>query len=341
MGKCFTKERYQGRLPIIAIEDAIKENSTVHLQALLASGYLTVDDLNRRNLLHQASWLGHPRCVRMLLEYGADPDVPHRKNGCTPLHLAHFCTVEETNPLQTIQALLTSGASVNNPGSSRCGKCPLDHAIQHQRLDSVQELIKAGSAITLQSVLITVDVANPQILELLLNNGGECGRLLEATKFWGQPLHRILYTPLKCPKECYKLMFKMLVQASVCRPVLHKSADSEPTREACNMYLFIEGDLRRLASDHHELTAYLFAYLVRNGMFPTPSLLEFAKNLDTGFEINLDWVDGYISTPASLVDLSVRVIRSSAYLYGNIIFGVYVLRVPTILKHLILLTDPC
>ena len=35
-------------------------------------------------------------------------------------------------------ALLQAGGNVNNPGNDKCGKYPIDHAIQHQRLDSVQ-----------------------------------------------------------------------------------------------------------------------------------------------------------------------------------------------------------
>ena len=35
-------------------------------------------------------------------------------------------------------ALLQAGGNVNNPGNDKCGKYPIDHAIQHQRLDSVE-----------------------------------------------------------------------------------------------------------------------------------------------------------------------------------------------------------
>ncbi len=35
-------------------------------------------------------------------------------------------------------SILQAGGSVNNPGNDKCGKYPIDHAIQHQRLDSVQ-----------------------------------------------------------------------------------------------------------------------------------------------------------------------------------------------------------
>ncbi len=55
---------------------------------------------------------------------------------------------------------------------------------------TVQVLIAAGSLVTLQSVLISIDVANPQILEKLLTSGANCDKLLDSVLFWGQPLHR-------------------------------------------------------------------------------------------------------------------------------------------------------
>ena len=99
-----------------AVEEAVKENALTRLTALLAETSISVTEIDRKNLLHQAAWLGYPTCVRMLLDTGAAPDVPHRKNGCTPLHLAHFCTVDDSNPGPTITALVKAGASVNNPG---------------------------------------------------------------------------------------------------------------------------------------------------------------------------------------------------------------------------------
>jgi len=74
-------------------------------------------------------------------------DEPHRKNGCTPLHLAHFCTIDDTNPDRTIRELTAAGADINNPGSRKCGKFPIEHAIQHQRLNSVQVLLSLGSQV--------------------------------------------------------------------------------------------------------------------------------------------------------------------------------------------------
>ena len=44
----------------------------------------------------------------------------------------------ESLTAEMFNALLQAGGNVNNPGNDKCGKYPIDHAIQHQRLDSVQ-----------------------------------------------------------------------------------------------------------------------------------------------------------------------------------------------------------
>lgn len=131
-----------------AVEEAIKDSAASRLNDLLSAGHLSSSELAHKSLLHQAAWLGHTTCVRLLLDYGASPDEPHRKNGCTPLHLAHFCTVvEDTNPGATIRTLVAAGADINNPGGRKCGKIPIAHAIQHQRIDSVQVLLSEGSQV--------------------------------------------------------------------------------------------------------------------------------------------------------------------------------------------------
>jgi len=44
-------------------------------------------------------------CVNVAEYLVTCADEPHRKNGCTPLHLAHFCTIDDTNPDKTIREL--------------------------------------------------------------------------------------------------------------------------------------------------------------------------------------------------------------------------------------------
>jgi len=64
---------------LLAAEEAVKESAAKRLEALLmapgpgGSDGLSASDVAQRHLLHQAAWLGHTACVRLLLEHGAEP----------------------------------------------------------------------------------------------------------------------------------------------------------------------------------------------------------------------------------------------------------------------------
>ena len=186
------------------------------------------------------------------------------------------------------------------------------------------------------------------------------GRCWTASLFWGRPLHRALCTRQKCPRECYKQMFQLLVQASVCLPQVKASAaprseaEGEPatnaeggpatnaeakpdvlTRHPSNQHLAIESELRKLSRDSVELTVYLYAYLLRNGLHPTESMKTFMNGLSP-----IEWVEGYLSSPPSLRDLAVRAVRSRTYLSGNVMYGVQRLGLPSRIRNLILLCNP-
>ncbi|ELT98236.1 hypothetical protein CAPTEDRAFT_185095 [Capitella teleta] len=312
------------------LDEAIRDNAHQRLEALLQSQpSIPTEAINHKHLLHQAAWLGNTQCVQILLESGADPDVCHRKNGCTPLHLAHFCMIDDTNPAKTIRALIDAGADVNNPGNDKCGKVPLDHAIQRQRIGSVEVLVDCGATVNLPSLLIAIDVANPVIVELLLAAGGQCGPVLETTVYWGQALHRVLYTPLKCPRECYRQMFRLFVQATVCQPSHHLR------KPASNTNIMIETELRTIARDYIDLTQYLYVFLVRNGFYPTECIKVFMKSLGC-----ISWLDEYLGNPAPLRDLCMRVCRSHLYQSGNILFGTERLKVPRRLKDYVIMQNP-
>jgi len=77
-------------------------------------------------------------------------------------------------------------------------------------------------------MLVAIDVASPQIVELLLLHGADCGKAVEAVSYWGQPLHRALYSH-KCPRESYKQMFRLLVQATVCAPQQQQQQQQQQT----------------------------------------------------------------------------------------------------------------
>lgn len=191
-------------------------------------------------------------------------------------------------------------------------------------------------------MLISIDVANPRILELLLIHGGDCGRpLTDTLLFWGQPLHRALYSPLKCPRECYKQLFRLLVQATVCYPVIQSPTETpEPgaplsptSRLPSGVHASLETELRMIANDYVDLAQYLYAFLVRNGLVPSESLKKLMVTVS-------GWTDEYLRDPPTLRDVSIRTIRSYFYRSGNIMHAVHRLHLPSRLKNLILLINP-
>jgi hypothetical protein len=84
---------------------------------------------------------------------------------------------------------------------------------------SVRNELSVMFQVTLQSVLIAIDVVSPQIIELLLKHGADCGPTLDVVGgCWGQPLLQALNAPLKSPREPFKQMFRLLAQATVSGP---------------------------------------------------------------------------------------------------------------------------
>lgn len=242
----------------------------------------------------------------------------------------------------TIQTLVEAGASVNNPGGQKCGRLPIEHAIQHQRLDAVHELIAAGSVINVQAVTIAIDVASPRILEVLLKAGAQCGRFLQTTLFWGKPLHRILYAPLKSPKECYKRLLVLTVQATMFNPFLTHSTsevDDEVGKYSRDLkpsvHLMIETELKLVAKDYADFAVYIYAYLLRNGYRPSPTVKAYFQTLG-----GIEWEDEYLANPVSLKDLTMRVARARLYMSGNILYGIEKLDLPTRLKDWIKIPNP-
>src|SRR5208337_1007440 len=71
------------------LHQAVRSGDAPATQAILATGFNpnTRDDFGA-TALHDAVWTGHIELVRMLLEHGADPNIPHAEAGSTPLHYA-------------------------------------------------------------------------------------------------------------------------------------------------------------------------------------------------------------------------------------------------------------
>mgnify|MGYP001556766575 CR=1 FL=1 len=130
-------------------------------------------------------------------------------------------------------------------------------------------------------------------------------------------------------------MFRVLVQATVCYPIVPFSADVEPKSKPSNVHLMIETEMKTSAKDYTDLTMYLYASLIRNGFHPTESIKSFIATLG-----EIEWEKDYLASPPPLSELCVRVIRSHVYLSGNIIYGTQKLKVPKRLKDLIIMPNP-
>ena len=72
-----------------------------------------LDEDRDRRPLHWAAARGHPRCVELLLQYGADPNLPDA-SGATALELA------ERNGFTNCAFLLKHGAPVADPKRIEC-----------------------------------------------------------------------------------------------------------------------------------------------------------------------------------------------------------------------------
>src|SRR5580658_9084156 len=71
------------------LRQAVRAGDAPATQAILATGFNpnTRDDFGA-TALHDAVWSGHIDLVRLLLDHGADPNIPHGESGSTPLHFA-------------------------------------------------------------------------------------------------------------------------------------------------------------------------------------------------------------------------------------------------------------
>ena len=171
-----------------------------------------------------------------------------------------------------------------------------------------------------------------QVVELLMLAGGDCGCAHDSTWFWGQPLHRVLCARLKGPRECYKRMFRLLTQGTVCLPVARAP---KSCRGPSNQHLAIESELRALAKDHADLARYLYAFLLRNAFCPTCAIRTFVSST-----FPVEWADEYLESAPPLQDLAVRVLRSHLYQSGNILHGAIRLRMPSRIVNTILIINP-
>lgn len=117
----------------------------------------------------------HVTVARLLLEAGADPNAV--RNGpnhgrCVPIHLAAW-----GNHVPLIDLLIAHGADPN--GNAGAGRSPIRTAAEHNHVDAVRALVRAGAVHSLYELLLAgldaevsayLDV-NPDALETGLEDG--------------------------------------------------------------------------------------------------------------------------------------------------------------------------
>lgn len=84
--------------------------------------------------------------------------------------------------------------------------------------------------VTLQSILVAIDVSSPQIVSLLMTHRAMCGPPLDAVDgWWGRPLQRLLEAPSKCPRESYRQLVRLMAEATVGCPSSNSSRSTTST----------------------------------------------------------------------------------------------------------------
>ena len=116
-------------MPSAAMADAIP--------LLLRHGWDINEGIGERTLLHHDANHGHGAKIRVLLDHGADPNVPDGV-GRTPLHLL----AARGAGRDAIRALARAGADLK--ARDMAGNTPLDHARRAQRRTAEREIQRLG-----------------------------------------------------------------------------------------------------------------------------------------------------------------------------------------------------
>ena len=93
--------------------------------------------------LHWAAFKNERQCVRLLIQYHANPNVRAHTSGWTPLHDAAY-----SNAAESVELLLDAGADVDFPADS--GATPLCFAAQEDANRSARLLLERGADLSIR-----------------------------------------------------------------------------------------------------------------------------------------------------------------------------------------------
>ena len=130
------------------LREAVRSGDIASTQVILSSGIFNPNtrDAMGATALHDAVWSGRVELVRLLLDHGADPNIPHAEGLSTPLH---YAAIKGNAAIAAI--LIDHGADIN--AADRSGSTALHLAAARGYADVVKLLIARK---------VTLDKKGPQ-----------------------------------------------------------------------------------------------------------------------------------------------------------------------------------
>ncbi|KAM0489968.1 hypothetical protein ACHAP8_012031 [Fusarium lateritium] len=161
--KIDTKDKYWGATPLIAAVQGKKlANARILLEAGSDPNALVKRGDIRRTVLHLAAQDGTPEMIKLLLEYGANPNVIDELNG-SPAQWAI-----RNNHIEAVRVLLEGNLNPNfDKGHS------MQMAIQMRRLEIVELFVKHGATIKRDMIhlaRVSNKDSNMRLLEMCVEN---------------------------------------------------------------------------------------------------------------------------------------------------------------------------
>ena len=172
------------------IHDSVEADDPDKVAELASSGLdVNEKDASDMTALQLATRWDHPGIVEILLEHGANPNIPVTNARLTPLHVA-----ARKGNLEMVKLLIDHGADIE--AATWQGTSPMHYAARAGHTEVVELLIERGADVDIQDNEDFTPLHNTthngymELTKLLLANGADP----EATTYSG-------YTPVLCAFE--------------------------------------------------------------------------------------------------------------------------------------------